>query len=149
MRAMAHDARLDQSSNPKVADAPTLRASWEQLRDAARARQTVHEAAEQALTAPEYPSCIEYLREWSNELYGRDGIGMSGYAPLSNKEILAWRINEGHDPSPDEIRALFRLDAVRRDPSLLDDRKAHTSLRAPKIAGASKWPAKKPPAGVQ
>ena len=38
MRAMAHDARLDQSSNPKVADAPTLRASWEQLRDAARAR---------------------------------------------------------------------------------------------------------------
>lgn len=143
MLAVAHAARLDRHTDPKDAQSLTHRQSWESLRDQARARESVNDAAEIALREPEYPAFIHYLRVWSDELVGRSGVGMDGAAPLSNTELLAWCINTGTVLTPSEQRALMRLDTVRRHPETLDTPKTIGESDAPKRSLFHKlWPSK-------
>lgn len=135
MQALAHAARLDQRSNPKDANSLTHRQVWEDLAARGDAR------AVAALEAPSYPDWIHYLREWSDQLYARSGIGMEGIAPLTHVTIVAWRINTGHAPSADEIDALMQLDTVRRDPSTLKaDEPKPTRVRR---TFYDKWPTRR------
>jgi hypothetical protein len=68
------------------------------------------------LDVPEIPACVEYLRDWSYELYGRSGIGMGGLMPLSYSTIADWsRLKDIH-PKPYEIEALIAIDAAMLNP---------------------------------
>lgn len=137
MHAIAHESRLNTSSNPKDVHAPTHRQVWEQLaaKDDARAIA--------ALEAPAFPEWIGYLGVWSKALFGRSGVGMDGLAPLTHTTLAHWQQNTGIVATPAEIDALLVLDAVRRDPSLAKDTPAPTST-VKRVAG-SQWPTRKAP----
>lgn len=135
MHAVAHEARLNQPSNPQEPKSPTHRTVWTTL----AAKGDVRAVA--ALEEPAYPAHLEYLRQWSRALIGRSGIGMEGIAPLKPTEVLAWSVLSGHTPTPAEFDALLLLDAVRRDPSIVS---APGVPRAPSaVKAAPKWPTKK------
>lgn len=73
-----------------------------------------------ALEGPPFPEAVEYLWEWAGELVGRSGVGMEGYAPLSFATVESWaRLTHRH-PTPDDVHALFMLDAVMRHPEPAD-----------------------------
>lgn len=134
MHALAHAARLDQRSDPKDAKSLTHRQVWEDL----AAKGNVRALA--ALESPPVPAWIQYLHDWSDQLFARSGVGMEGISPLTHTTIVHWRLNTGHVPTPEEIDALFQLDAVRRDPSVLKD--AGTPERARRTFH-DKWPSRK------
>ena len=92
-----------------------------------------------ALEEPDYPAEMDYLRQWSRELFGRSGIGMEGVAPLKPTEVEAWARLNGLDLTPLETQALFRLDTVRRHPEVMDD---VTAKPEPALRGdaAARWP---------
>lgn len=143
MLAVAHEARLAKPSNPKDPESRSVRQDLEALR--ARGVRVPQ------LDEPEYPEHVEYLRTWSQRLHGRSGLGMGAIAPLSDVELVAWMIATGERPSPDEVEALMLLDAVRRDPSIVNkpvtaDGAATQPVATPKASRpspASRWPARK------
>ncbi|MFY7948348.1 MAG: hypothetical protein ACOVRP_03950 [Gemmatimonas sp.] len=140
MHAVAHEARLNQPSNPKEAKSPTHRAVYRALAAKGDVR------AQAALEEPPYPAALEYLRGWSRSLFGRSGIGMEGIAPLKPTEVLAWSTLSGHDVTPMEFDALLLLDGVRRDPSVLDDVPRETRpepATTPNVPASKRWPKRK------
>jgi hypothetical protein len=72
-----------------------------------------------ALQGPEYPEHLLYLVGWMRSLVGRSGVGVSGAAPLSYREVLAWSALTGNSPSPWDVDALMVLDSVYRHPEPL------------------------------
>lgn len=138
MHAVAHEARLNQPSNPQEPKSPTHRTVWEGLAAKGDVR------AVEALREPPYPEHLNYLRAWSRTLFGRSGLGMEGVSPLKPTEVLAWAQLSGHDVTPREFDALLLLDAVRRDPSIVDARAPREREKTP---AAAKWPTKKPAKG--
>lgn len=139
MHAVAHEARLNQPSNPQEPKSLSHRKVWEQLAAKGDVR------AMDALREPSYPEHLHYLRAWSRTLFGRSGIGMEGIAPLKPTEVLAWSVLSGHTPTPAEFDALLLLDAVRRDPSIVEQPSA--PREASKALAAAKWPQKKAKSG--
>lgn len=106
IEATRHHARLDQPRD----DGTTAR---EHLQ-AAAARGNA--SAQADLDAHPYPELLLYLVGWAQELVGRSGVGMSGLAPLSYREVEAWSRLTGHRPSAGEVEALMALDSVLRHP---------------------------------
>jgi hypothetical protein len=139
MHAVAHEARLNQPSNPQEPKSPTHRQVWMTLAAKGDVR------AQAALQEPAYPAHLEYLRQWSRALFGRSGIGMEGIAPLKPTEVLAWAQLSGQEVTPAEFDALLLLDAVRRDPSIVDTK--GVSRETPAGNAAPKWPTKKASGG--
>ena len=72
------------------------------------------------LQGPELPDCVEYLLEWSLELFGRSGVGMAGVAPLSYGTIAQWAALTNRSVTPLEVDALIRIDAVMVHPDPKD-----------------------------
>ena len=71
------------------------------------------EAQKELEQAPDCPEEVEYLVEWSQALYGRSGVGMSGAAPLSYQTIETWaRLMDIGKLSPLEVEALILLDTA-------------------------------------
>ncbi|WP_353267468.1 hypothetical protein [Gemmatimonas sp.] len=138
MHAVAHEARLNQPSNPKEAKSPTHRAVYRALAAKGDVR------AQAALEEPRYPASLDYLRAWSRALFGRSGLGMEGVSPLKPTEVLAWAQLSGHDVTPMEFDALLLLDAVRRDPSMLDTKtETRDEPTTPKTPASERWPKRK------
>jgi hypothetical protein len=135
MLAVAHDARLAKPSRPDDPKSPSVRQDMERLAARGNAR------AQAALEGPEMPQEFRYLREWSDALFGRSGVGMSGVAPLSHGTVLAWSLTTGHRPTPAEVEALMLLDTVRRDPSIV--KIESTDEKIEKVPAASRWPTRK------
>ncbi len=101
MDFVAHETVLDRET-----DGTTLRAIYQE-----KARRG-DGMARRALQGREYPEDVRYLDMWRMELHGRSGVGMSGPAPLSYSTITAWSALTGNEPTPDDVRALLRLDAA-------------------------------------
>lgn len=138
MLAVAHEARLAQRTNPSDPNSPTKRQGYEAL--AARGRAS----SQAALQAPDVPEEFDYLRQWSGQLFGRSGAGMSGVAPLSPSEIESWSRITGNAVTPAEVEALLFLDSVRRDPTIVDRQDVDVDeAPAPKLSAAQRWPTKK------
>ena len=136
MLAVAHEARLNQPSNPDDAKSPSHRKVWAALAAQGDVR------AEAALQEPDYPESHEYLRHWSRQLFGRSGLGMEGVSPLKPTEVLAWSQLSGYDVTPMEFDALLTLDAVRRDPSIVAETPTEKREK-PTTPAASRWPTRK------
>ncbi len=124
-----HQARLD-----AVTDGVSRRATLE----ASAARGNAH--AIEALTTPVYPDALEYLLDWSYELVGRSGDGMSGASALSWPTLDAWATRTGRTPSREDCLALMQLDTAFRHP---DNVAASTSEPVPIVAPIVAWPTKK------
>lgn len=77
-----------------------------------------NERAIAALAGPQVPEELEYLRTWACELVGRSGVGMSGLAPLSVRELEAWERKTHRHVEAWEVEVLIRLDAILRNPDL-------------------------------
>jgi hypothetical protein len=138
MHAVAHEARLNQPSDPKNPKSPTHRTVWTSLAGKGDVR------AQAALEEPRYPAQLEYLRAWSRALFGRSGLGMEGVSPLKPTEVLAWSKLSGHEVTPMEFDALLLLDAVRRDPTVMDTPPAARATEATSRTPASaRWPKRK------
>ncbi len=135
MHAIAHEARMQMRVDPKNPESMTNAQSLAGL--AAKGI----DSARVALEEPRYPACVEYLRAWSQRLFGRSGATMDGVAPLSDVAIAAWRLNTGHQPTPDEVDALMLLDAVRRDPSIVKDETPKVDAETRKQSAAARWAA--------
>ena len=132
MDAIRHAARLD----AKQKDGVTLRAILEP-----RALKGDESAAAQ-LEPPEYPESLTYLLDWSRELYGRSGVGMDGFSPLSWEALDAWARRTGRNPTADECQALMLLDSAYR----ATDEQTETIVTdtaETKVAIVKPWPSKK------
>ena len=112
---VAHQARLDERvdgfpvRDHMVRRLLRLEASkGEEHPDTVKARREVD--------GPPAPDPLAYLLRWSWELYGRSGVGMDGFAPLSFTTIRDWATLTGRAVEPHEVHALLTLDAVRRNP---------------------------------
>lgn len=68
------------------------------------------------IEGPEAPECLGYLLDMHHDLYGRCGVTMEGYAPLTWEALLAYETKQGIVIPPHECTALMTLDAVRRHP---------------------------------
>lgn len=69
-------------------------------------------AAQAELDGPEIPERLGYLRAWAGELYGRSGVGMSGFAPLTYTTIADWSRLKGIEIRSWEVDVLLVLDSV-------------------------------------
>lgn len=130
MDAIRHEARLDAKQ-----DGTTLRAIL-----TARAEKGDPSAFDR-LQAPDYPDSLDYLLGWSHELYGRSGVGMDGFAPLTWEALDAWARRTHRNPSPEECRALMQLDSAYR----VRDEATETVVTdeaETKVAVVKPWPAK-------
>ena len=129
---MRHAALLDTPGK----DGATLRAYLE-----ASARRGNQESARQ-LEGPECPEVLAYLRDWSDEVFGRSGVDHNGLAPLTWHTLAGWAALTDTHPTPDEVRALFLLDAIRRHPEAVADAPDDPTP----AASPAEWPDKKPEA---
>lgn len=118
MHAFAHTAEL----NARLPDGSTVRDSLcEKVKRAERkhgngSAEHVREMAK--LDGPPYPVSLQYLLDWSDDLYGRTGITPDGtFAPLTWRDIESWARMTDRRPLPHEVRALMALDAARRAPA--------------------------------
>jgi hypothetical protein len=68
------------------------------------------------LRAPRQSIALEYLWSWFLEIRVGAGQSLSGIAPLTWTEVDAWARCAKTRPYPHEIKALFSLDIVARDP---------------------------------
>jgi hypothetical protein len=118
--------------NTPEKDGTTLRAIYEEK---ARRGQKVPE-----LEGPLFPSDMQHIYGWNQELFGRSGLGMSGVAPLSYSAIADWSRLTGNNPDPDEVFALFRLDSVMRHPP---EEKVEVKTEPDKPRELPAWPEKK------
>ncbi len=62
------------------------------------------------LEAPAYPAWIGYMRQWSRELHGRSGAGMSGLLPVSYQTIGEWSRLKRIRLMPYEVDGLIAVD---------------------------------------
>lgn len=112
---VAHHARLDVQT-----DGFPVRAHMERrlLRIAAQHGEAHPDTirAQRALDGPPVPDPVAYLLRWSYEVYGRSGVGMDGFAPLSFTTIRDWAVLTGRAIEPHEVQALLLLDAIRHHP---------------------------------
>lgn len=69
-----------------------------------------------SLDGPECPEGFQYLHRWALSLHGRSGVGPGGLTMLRPSELKAWADLMGLSPSPEEVEALFTLDAVMLHP---------------------------------
>lgn len=76
-------------------------------------------AAIQQLTPPPFPDALAYLWDWFSELAAGLGEGLHGPASLTWVALDAWARRTGTAPRPDEVKALFTLDAVTRNPDMV------------------------------
>lgn len=110
MDYVAHEGRLD-------AKMPDGKSSYRaNLNVLARKGGTRAEEAIAELTARPLPDEMRYILNWHNELFGRCGVGMDGYDPLTWTSLHAWAEMTGRDPEPYEVDLLMNLDAIRRHP---------------------------------
>lgn len=130
MAYVRHEAALDKRDDKGV----SLRATLE-LRAAQGSQQAIAD-----LTPPDYPEHLAYLLGWSQELVGRSGVGMSGFAPLSWSELQAWARLTDRTPSPEECDALMALDAAFRNQEEPTSNEA-SDVAEPKAAVIKAWPA--------
>lgn len=70
-----------------------------------------------------FPEELQYLKDWSLELFGRSGVGESGFAPCSFETLYYWSKKKKVQVEPHEIDALILLDSIRRYPpkEVVDD----------------------------
>ena len=68
------------------------------------------------LEGPPVPPALQYLKDWSDQLLGRSGVGMDGYAPLSPTVVRDWAYLKRLVVLPHEFDALVMLDDCRRNP---------------------------------
>lgn len=78
--------------------------------------------ARRALQGPPRPIALEYLWSWFMELRVGAGEGMKGIAPLTWTEVYAWARMVQTRPYPHEVKALFELDLVARNPESLEEK---------------------------
>ena len=65
------------------------------------------------LDGPECPREALYLLTWTFRLHGRSGVGMAGYAPLTEETLYRWSRRSGvADLTDDESEVVFMLDRV-------------------------------------
>lgn len=85
------------------------------------------------------PDEVEYLIDWTYELVGRSGVGMSGVAPLTYTTVEAWaRLKDIGELHPMEVEALLLFD------SILLTRKETTGGEESNLPKEPpKWPSKK------
>ena len=92
---------------------------------------------------PKCPPEMQYLVDWAEDLYARSGIGMGAIAPVSHREIDAWRrlMDIGY-LDPLEVEALRILDAAFFDPGEGND--DQVTLNEPKKkTKVLPWPKRK------
>jgi hypothetical protein len=65
---------------------------------------------------PECPEEVRYLVDWSYQLFGRSGVGMS-VNPLSYQTVAEWGRLTDTRIAPHEVEALMVLDAAIRQSS--------------------------------
>ena len=120
MAHVAHAARMD-----AVVDGFPVRVHLE--RRAMRLVETkgaAHTTTQQALAeleGPTIPWCVQYFVQWSNELYGRSGVGPHGLVPLMYTTIHTWATLHARQVQPHEVRALLILDSIRMYPPTESD----------------------------
>jgi hypothetical protein len=114
-------------------DGVTLRAMQEE-----RARRGLA-GAQEALDGPPFPCDLEYLYGYASELVGRSGLGMSGLAPVSNREIESFERLHGITLEPYEVEAIYRLDSAMRNPP----KEEEVKLESPKPVPVAAWPERK------
>jgi hypothetical protein len=125
----AHEARMSVPNE----DGVTLRSMQEE-----RARRGLP-GAQEALDGPLFPTDLEYLYGYASELVGRSGHGMSGLAPVSNREIEAFERLHGITLEPFEVEAIYRLDGVMRNPP----KEEEVKQESPKPVPVAAWPERK------
>lgn len=112
---VAHNARLDERVEGfPVRDHMTRRLLRLEATKGTEHPETVK--ARREVEGPPAPDALAYLLQWSWELYGRSGIGMHGFAPLSFTTIRDWATLTDRAVEPHEVHALLMIDAVRRNP---------------------------------
>jgi hypothetical protein len=79
--------------------------------------------AQAMLKGPECPPAFEYLWIWYMELRVGAGEGLNGIAPLTWTEVESWSHLTRTLPYPHEIKALFQLDLVARNPEAFKEEK--------------------------
>jgi len=71
------------------------------------------ESFRQQLDGPECPHEAKYLLGWTFKLHGRSGLGMTGYAPLTEETLYRWSQRAGlADLTDEEAEMMFLLDKV-------------------------------------
>ena len=135
MAHVAHQARLDQPNEAGERARPYLEARAERVARARGLDSLEYAEARAALDGPGPPEAIRYLLEWSDDLYGRSGVGMNGLAPLTWESLDAWARRKNVDVLPHECDALMALDSLRRHPPV-ESAPAETPRPAPP------WPEK-------
>lgn len=55
---------------------------------------------------------MQYLLEWLYAVHGRSGVTMDGLVPLTYATIADWSRLMKVVPDPEDVNALFTLDAV-------------------------------------
>jgi hypothetical protein len=79
--------------------------------------------ARRMLIGPARPIALEYLWSWFMELRVGAGQGFNGIAPLTWTELDAWARLTQTRPYPHEVKALFSLDLIARNPESSEEKK--------------------------
>ena len=124
MQHVAHEARL----NTRREDGSTERAHVQHFAEKG-------EAWALARLAPRpFPYWLAYLPEWHAELLQFASEGMNGRA-IAWPDIVAWRAAMHRAPSPSEILAIGRLEAIRLNPGAFEARDNTRVVKAPTSRG--------------
>lgn len=94
-----------------------------------------------ALEERPFPDPIAYLWRWVMEI--RRGLGMEG---LTWSAVQAWAWLNDRDIEPQEVEAMFMIDAALRDDGSTEKQKPAESQDSHDVAVPRKsaWPTKKP-----
>ena len=112
---VAHQARLD----VRVDGFPVRTSLGRRLQRLSESKGEDHPEtvkARREFDGPPAPDALGYLLRWSWEVYGRSGVSVDGFAPLTFTTIRDWAVLTGREIDPHEVHALLTLDAVRRNP---------------------------------
>ena len=116
MAATAHQAALDRPLKGGGSERDSFEGTLTMARRKHGEESPQYAAALADLIGPSHSGALAYLKAWSDELYGRSGVGMHGLNPLSYSTIADWARLKGVTPLPHEVDALIALDSVRRHP---------------------------------
>lgn len=74
----------------------------------------------QMLKGPAFPERLAYLWDWVREIRNGLGADMNGLASLTWAAVSAWSHQTDERPKPHEVRAIFMLGAILRNPRAME-----------------------------
>ena len=102
MAHVAHHARIDKPNEAGERPRAYLEARAERVARVRGLDSLEYGEARAALEGPGPPDALRYLLEWSDDLYGRSGVGLNGLAPLTWETLDAWARRKAVDVLPHE-----------------------------------------------